>query len=339
MKKVSMRDIAKAVGVSAVTVSNALGGKPGMSEEMRERIRKTAEEMGYEYPSQALVWNRRPLDIGILVPDQYFTMTESYYGMMYKRLVQQLSEEGHFAMLEILKPEDEEKLELPAMMRNKRVDGVILLGEPSKAYYRMIAQNGIPILFLDFYDETGSADSVVGDNTYGCYRLTCHLVKEGHRKIGFVGTPQATSSIMDRYLGFYRATLTNGLPLRPEWTLNDRDEKGVLQPISLPKELPEAFVCNCDVVAQELIGLLEQRGVKVPEDISVTGFDDYTGDEQKSPGLSTFRIDTDAMIRIAVRKIADRCFGSTTPFERIVVSGQPVYRDSDRSRIESTNLI
>ena len=332
MKKTSMRDIARAVGVSVVTVSNALGGKPGMSEEMREKIRRVADEMNYDYSAQNRTYNRHPLDIGILVPDKYFTLTESYYGMMYKELVQQLAAEGHFALLEILKPGEEEKLELPAMIRNRRVDGLILLGESSKAYYRMLAQCGKPVLFLDFYDEMGSADSVVGDNTYGCYRLTCHLIKEGHTRIGFVGTPLATSSIMDRYLGFYRACLSQGLPLRQEWVLDDRDEAGRIRLPELPEELPDAFVCNCDIVANKLIGMLKEKGFRVPEDISVTGFDDFTGGTQSGPALSTFRMDTNAMIRIAVRRLSDRCFGSNTLFERIVVSGQPVYRDSDIKR-------
>ena len=327
-KKATMRDIAKAVGTSAVTVSKAIAGKPGMSDRLRAKILRKAEEMGYQYPGGERTLPRRHLDIGILIPDRYFG-AESFYAVMYKLLIEKLSEQGYFGLLEILKPEDEEKLNLPMLIRSGRVDGMILLGEPSKAYYRMIAQAGTPVVFLDFYDEQGSADAVVGDNTYGCYRLTSHLIKNGHRRIGFVGSVRATSSIMDRFLGYYRAMLTHDLPVRPEWVIPDRGEDGEMIPLIVPEILPTAFVCNCDVVAKDLIQVLKDRGVRVPEDVSVTGFDDFVTGEEPEPGLSTFRVNMEGMIELAMKSIAERCCGIHDPFGRTVVSGQPVYRASE----------
>ena len=328
MKKPTMRDIAKAVGTSAVTVSKAMAGKPGMSDKLRMKILKKAAEMGYEYPGSDRVVIRQHLDIGVLIPDRYFA-PESFYAQMYKKLIQKLSEQGHFGLLEILGAEDEEKLVPPMLLRSGRVDGMILLGEPSKAYYRMIAQQSTPVLFLDFYDEHGSADAVVGDNLYGCYRLTSHLIKNGHRKIGYVGSVKVTSSIMDRFLGYYRAMLTNDLPVREEWIIPDREETSGLIPMRLPEEMPTAFVCNCDVVALALIRTLNEQGYRVPEDVSVTGFDDFTGGADGEIRLSTFKINTGAMIELAVKTMAERCSGAHGPFGRTVISGQPVYRDSE----------
>ena len=327
-KKPSMRDIAKAVGTSAVTVSKAIAGKPGMSDKMRARILKKAAEMGYAYPGGQRVVPRQHLDIGILIPDRYFG-AESFYAEMYKRLIQRLSELGHFGLLEILKPEDEEALALPMLVRSGRADGLIMLGEPAKAYYRTVAQAETPVVFLDFYDEHGSADAVVGDNAYGCYRLTSHLIKNGHRRIGFVGSVRATGSIMDRFLGYYRAMLTHDLPVRREWVLDDRTQEGELIQPALPEELPTAFVCNCDVVAAALIRQLTEKGYRVPEDVSVTGFDDFVIGPEPEPKLSTFRVNTEGMIDLAVKAVAERCSGSREPFGRTVVSGQPVYRESE----------
>ena len=194
----------------------------------------------------------------------------------------------------------------------------------------LIASSGTPTVFLDFYDEQGSADAVVGDNTYGCYRLTSHLIKNGHRRIGFVGNVRATSSIMDRFLGYYRAILLHDLPFRREWVVPDRDRRNSLIPLTLPEEMPTAFVCNCDVVASRLISALRERGLRVPEDVSVTGFDDFTDAAPTDVPLSTFRIDTDSMVELAVKAVAERCSGSRRPFGRTVVGGQPVYRESER---------
>ena len=328
-KKPTMRDIARAVGTSAVTVSKALAGRPGMSEGLRTRITETAVKMGYVYPEKHGESGPARLDIGILIPDPYFDQN-SYYSILYKKLVQKLSEAGHFGLLEILTREQEETLTLPNLIRTGHVNGLILLGQPGKAYYRMIGQCGTPVLFLDFYDEQGTADAVVGDNSYGTYRLTSHLIRNGHTRIGFVGNQRATSSIMDRYLGFYRAMMMNGLPVREEWMIPDRTDEGYPVDIALPEELPTAFVCNADVVARKLIDRLGERGIRVPEDVSVTGFDDFEAGEPREPALSTFRINTDGMIELAVNKIAERCAGSDKPFGRMVVSGQPVYRQSER---------
>ncbi len=330
MKKPTMRDIGKAVGVSAVTVSKAMAGKTGMSDAMREKILQTAREMGYSYPGSEKTAVPRNLDIGILVPEAFFG-ANTFYANMYKRLVQKLTENGMFALLELVEREAEEGLKLPKILDSHHVRGLIMLGQPKKEYCRFIAGQGIPTVFLDFYDEQASADAVVGDNTYGCYRLTSHLIKNGHSRIGFVGNFRATSSIMDRYLGFYRAMMMHDLPFREDWILMDRDmENHLAEKISLPSEMPTAFVCNCDVVARRLIRQLAEKGIRVPEDISVTGFDDFEMEAAARPGISTFRVDMYAMVDVAVNTILDRCAGLQKAFGRTVIGGQPVYRESER---------
>ena len=324
-KKVTMRDIGKMAGVSAVTVSKALAGKPGMSDEMRRRVMEIADEMNYQYPDPDTLRIRTNLDIGILIPEPYFE-SNSFYSALYRKLVTRLSGDGHFGLLELLTPENEAAMRLPNLISARHVDGLILLGQPGKEY---IAGAGTPTVFLDFYDEQGSADAVVGDNTYGCYRLTSHLIKNGHRKIGFVGNVRATSSIMDRFLGYFRAMLLHDLSIREEWIIRDRDSRNNMILLALPEQLPTAFVCNCDVVAVKLIAALRERGLRVPEDISVTGFDDFTEAVQSDVPLSTFRVDTDGMIELAVKAVTERCSGSRKPFGRMVVSGQPVYRESE----------
>ena len=328
MKRATMRDIARAVGTSAVTVSKALAGKPGMSDKLRSKIMKKAGEMGYEYPRNSRVILPEHMEIGILIPDKYFE-PDSYYAILCKRLIKKLEDMGHFGLLEILTTEVEKQFALPNLLTAGHADGLILLGEPAKPYYRKIAQAGVPIVFLDFYDEQANADAVAGDNSYGTYRLTSHLIRRGHTKIGFVGNIKATSSIMDRFLGYYRAMLVNDLQVREDWIIPDRELTGGLVKPVLPEELPTAFVCNCDITARMVIRLLREKGLRVPQDVSITGFDDFP---QGNPGdvpLSTFRIDTNGMIELAIKSLLERCAGVQKPFGRLVVGGQPVYRESE----------
>lgn len=322
---VTMRDVGKAAGVSAVTVSKALSGRDGVSEDTRQKIIRIAQKMNYSNPAAVQATTKKQLDVGVLVSDHYFGKN-SFYSMLYKLLVQTLTQCGHFSLLEILSADMEKSLTLPNVLRSRRVDALVLLGQPDVEYMRLIANQGT-VVFLDFYDEDACADAVVGDNSYGTYLLTCQLIKMSHHDIGFIGSIRATSSIMDRYLGFCRAMISHDLPIREEWVIPDRNSAGKPIPLALSDHLPTAFVCNCDLMAGILIDSLRKRGLHVPKDISVVGFDDYAS-ENCNPALSTFRVDWKAMVNIAVKLLEDRCAGIVKPFSRTVVGGQPLYRDS-----------
>ena len=128
---------------------------------------------------------------------------------------------------------------------------------------------------MDFYDDVIAGDSVQSDNVSGSFQITEHLLQSGCRKIAFVGSVRATSSIMDRYLGYCRALLQAGIEPRADWRLEDRDADGSWIPLCLPKEMPDGFVCNCDEVAFNLVEKLKKEGYRIPEDIAVTGYDDH----------------------------------------------------------------
>ncbi len=328
MSNVTMRDIADAVGVSTVTVSKALSGSSGVGPEMREKIIRLAGEMGYMNPNVKRRQIMKPLDIGVLVPLRHFN-PQSYYGMIYPLVVQELTNAGHFCLFETLDEAAEDACELPNLIRSRHVDGLILLGEPRREYLRAITEQPTPVVFMDFFDDRASAPAVVGDNAYGAYRLTSHLIKNGHREIGFVGDTDLTSSIMDRFLGFYRAMLVNRLPVRDEWLIKDRDAHGKVVLGELPEKLPTAFVCNCDLVAHRVIVQLQEMGLRVPQDISVVGFDDFPATPAGLPEVSTFRIDYERMVQATVKLMIDRCTGEAGTPNRMVIGGRPCYKASD----------
>lgn len=328
MKNITMRDIAAVVGVSVVTVSKALSGESGVGPEMRERIIRTAGEMGYINPKLRRRQLIKPLDIGVLVPLRYF-QADSYYSMLYVMLAKELSNEGHFCLFETLSEEAELACEMPNMLRSDHINGLILLGEPRKEYLRAIAAQNLPVVYLDFFDEKAGAPAVVSDNSYGTYRLTSHLIKNGHRDIAFVGDRSLTSSIMDRFLGYYRAMLSGGLPLRQEYILSDRDAHGKVLLPELPEKMPTAFVCNCDFTAHLLMEKLVAMGYRIPEDISVVGFDDFPATPQGLPQLSTYRTQYETMVQTAVRLMIDRCAGENALPSRMVIGGYPCYKESD----------
>ncbi|MGN1025203.1 MAG: LacI family DNA-binding transcriptional regulator [Faecousia sp.] len=307
-KKVRMADIAQRLGISIVSVSKGLAGKDGVSPEMRAKIIATAQEMGYVLP-QAKEEEKKLLgNIGILVADR-FVADNAFYPNLYRQVLVRCNEAGFSAMLEIVSPEAERGCVLPAMIQGKKVDGLIFMGELNRGYLRMVMQAGLPYMLLDFYDDALDADSVTSDNVTGGYRLTSHLLQTGRRDIAFVGSIFATSSIMDRYLGYYKALIRAGITPQKEWRLEDRDGDGMFIPLELPEHMPQAFVCNCDEVGYNLVELLKRKGYRVPQDVAVTGYDDYQFAQICDPQLTTYRVDVEGMGRMVVAQLIRKING------------------------------
>ena len=168
-------------------------------------------------------------------------------------------------MLEIMTPEDEKALNMPKLMQDGKVDGLILLGQMGKPYIDfMISQKQLPVIFLDTYIPLVTFDTVISDGYYGTYLLTNYLIRQGHRRIGFVGSVNANSSIADRYWGYRKALREGGIVYEDSWEIPDRDERGNLFEESLREwEGMDAFVTGdkdflvLDVDVPEIVTMTE----------------------------------------------------------------------------------
>ncbi|MDR3120249.1 MAG: LacI family DNA-binding transcriptional regulator [Clostridiales bacterium] len=285
--------------------------------------------------------------IGVLIPQQFLHRDTSFYWHMYTQLVTRFHADGYFTVLEVIKPEDEQVPALPRVMRGGKIDGVVVIGQVQKAFGALLCSGKkTPVVFLDSYDAERPGDSVISDGFHGMYFLTGHLISAGHTDIAFLGSVGATSSISDRYFGFRRAMCEHGLEMRPGMVIPDRDDSGIVR-VSVPGRLPTAFACNCDLAAYDLMVELRARGLRVPADVSVVGFDDYAGNYANLtgwPGLTTYAVDTEAMACACAEKILHKIRGPLEDAGGLdgsggsggaaqmsglqVVSGAVVWRDS-----------
>lgn len=325
-KAVRMADIAQRLGISTVSVSKGLAGKEGVSAEMRAKILAVAEEMGYQPPARA---HTQPggESIGILVADRFFN-ENAFYSNLYRAVLKCAAEPDISVLMEIVLPQAEKSCNMPSFLVNRKVDGLIFMGEISRRYLATAVQTGVPFMLLDFYDDAIAADCVLSDNTSGSYMMTEHLISTGRRNIGFVGSVLSTSSIMDRYLGYVKALLRAGLPIRDDWRLEDRDDRGLFIPFTLPHEMPEAFVCNCDEVAYNLVETLKRNGYRVPQDVAVTGYDDYRYSTICSPQLTSYRVDLDGMAKTVVAQLRRKMAHKPAVAPTVIVPGGFVRRES-----------
>jgi len=320
-----MADIAERLGISVVSVSKALAGKSGVSEEMRAKVVELAHEMGYEGVRTSGAAGTG--NIGVLVANHFFD-ENAFYTNLYRELVLACKEEGLTCILEIVFQEAEHSDSLPDLVTGRKVDGLILLGNLDPEYLQAVSEAGLPCLLLDFYIPGSIMDCVVSDNIDGGYTLTEHLLSLGIREIGFVGSISSTSSIMDRYLGYQKALRLAGLVPREDWLLEDRDASGRFIPLQLPKKLPRAFLCSCDEVAYNLVNMLLQAGKKVPEDIAVCGYDDFRFAALSQPPLTSYRVNAERMAETAVSRLAARLRMEPVMPLTIKIAGQIVVRGS-----------
>ena len=325
MKNVTMRDIGAALGVSTVTISKALSGKEGVSDAVREKIIETAKQMGYRYSAPQADDTGRI--IGILIADRFFS-APSFYFSLYRSLLRELAEAGMLGVLEVVSDADEAGLVMPVAVTIQRASAFVLLGQFSTDYVSAILDTGLPTVLLDFTCDGPDVDAVVSDGQSGAYQLTRYLIEHGHRKIGFVGSVEGTTSIMDRYSGFLRAMMLEKLDVNPKWVVPDSDIEGrYFEAVALPEELPTAFVCNNDMLACRVAEALEKRGLRVPEDVSLVGFDDFVYGKHARP-ITTYAVDQQRMAQVTVRRLRNRVREGMEGPLRTSVGGWFVERDS-----------
>lgn len=332
MAKVRLADIAEKIGVSTVTVHNALSGQKGVSDELRQRIIELADEMGYRQNTAAVKREKgRGLrNIGILISEKYLAEYTTFYWKMYQEMALIAVDKNCMTSVEILKHEIETGFILPRVVTEATVEGLIIMGMINKEYIRFLQKESrMPVIFLDFYDKELSVDSVIGDNFYGMYLMTEYLFEHGFSRMAYVGSIRATSSIMDRYCGFQKALWEHGVELPEEWLIEDRNEMGDIM-FELPERLPEAFVCNCDLVAGKLILMLEERGLRVPEDISVVGFDNYLYPGFPDKHITSYEVNTKVMVRVALEKVLKRLRNPQSGRGLDIISGHIVEKESVR---------
>lgn len=333
-KSVKLADIAAKLNVSTVTVSKALSNQKGVSEELREKIKNLADEMGYRQPSTIKKeTEKNSYNIGVIISEVFLDKYDSFYWKMYQAVTTKAVAKGCFTLLEVITKDTEENDVIPKLIQEEKVDGLIIIGRMKGTYLKKLnCSTTVPIIYLDFYDEKQSCDAVISNSYFGSYVLTNYLFDMGHKKIGFVGTILSTDSITDRYFGYVKSLMEHGVEVNPDWIVKDRSVdsgKIVMKDTDLISDnMPSAYVCNCDLTASYVIKILQERGYRVPEDISIVGFDNYLYPGLCNVGITSYEVDIKEMAGRAIHNIIKKI--STTNYKPgiFTVQGRLVYKDS-----------
>lgn len=325
-KKVTLTEIAKTLGLSPVSVSRALADQGGISDEMKAKIVEKAAEMGYIRPRKAA-----PPKILVLhqKPYQHDNSNFSYKVQGIEKALQQADTDYS---IEFVDKEHQNSLALPyRLSKGYKFDGVIFIGRFNSDYISFIHEQ-IPALILYVgYSPAYDYDSVWFSFLHAGYKQCQYLIGRGHRAIGFVGNLSAYRN-KEKKTGITSALEEHGLPAA-EAIFLERDEAlgSRLSGLIAGGRLPTAFICEHDFTAVELIRLLQEHGVKVPEDVSILSSGNTEISALSTPPLTTMDLNIDYSCQRVVATLLSRIADPQKPAENIAVLSTFVERESVRS--------
>lgn len=312
--KVRISDIARQIGVSVATVSLALNNKPGVSQSTRSRILEVAAELGYPVsPASTQGINSRLSTVGMVVKtDAEFTPQANPFYSKVIVGIEDICRRTGIDLLFATLPVDENNrpMEIPQLLYNDSVDGLLMVGTfVDETITSMSGGTMPPIVLVDGYSNTESFDTVISDNFRAAYQAITYLIGKGHHHIGLVGSEQnCYPSLKERRNGYLRALKENGINTVYIANFNINNSPGYQETISLLDAHPEitALFCVNDNVASTANRAVQDQGKRVPEDISIIGYDDTFLATNARPALTTMHVDTLAMGRAAVHLLSLR---------------------------------
>ena len=286
---VTIKDIARAAGVSHSTVSRALADSPLISTETKERIRRLADEMGYA-PSaigRGLV-TRRTGTIGLVVT----TIADPFIAEVVQGIEDTALGYNYNTILCNSHAEPERELKTVRALHEKRVDAIIVTSSRlGSLYMAHLREVGVPIVLINNQRGGAYTHSVLIDDRCGGELAGQYLLGLGHERIAYVAGPIWAQASNARLEGLRQALRTRGLDVPPDLVLrgNGRPEGGIEAAHELVRRrLPATAVfCYNDMTAVGLLAALHKAGVRVPDDLSVIGYDDVTIVAYLQPPLTT----------------------------------------------------
>lgn len=339
MGKITIQRIAKELGFSRNTVSMALKGNEMVAPQTREMILKYARSLGYcSLGEPDAEPERKAADNTVY---QIMILRKADVAVYWDKVISGISEEASRnncqTQVAVVSKQDEKSGRLPLGL-NESIHAVFCVNLLDTDYIRLIRRMGIEVYLLDnFADaEEPLGDIVKMESFHATAQLTRHLIGQGMKRIGFLNENSSVYETMkDRFDGYLYAMRCADLAIDPSIVIPDAQDEHFYEPETFSKivegfrGLPEAVVCGNDSIAKVLTQALRAKGVRVPEDVALTGFDN---DEEGmlDPFFTTANVDVKWLGRRMVQCFLRRMKYPGAPYEKIMVYGEIILRKSSR---------
>jgi DNA-binding LacI/PurR family transcriptional regulator len=327
----TIQDVAKAAGVAASTVSRYLNGQLKVTPATEARLIDAVANLGYVPNVQAKnLARRRSGAIGFVVPE----MSNPYFGSIADHVVEAVERRGLMVLLCASRSQAVKESSYIDLLASGAIDGMLYLGS-FRSNERLAAaiHGGLPVVVVDEpIAGLPEVHSVVMDDYAGGYQAASYLVALGHRRIAFVSGPAELGSVCERRRGYCDALVKAGID--PEAQLNlpghftEQFGASALPRLLAAQEPPTAAFVASDYIALGMLSAAETHGIRVPEDLSVVGFDDIRFSQYVRPRLTTIRSPVERLAQIGVALLFDRMAGTAGPARTEVLPVELIVRES-----------
>lgn len=332
-KKVTIREVALRAGVSPSTVSLVLNGKGAIPQETRARVLDAVKELRYSfnYTARAMVTKKTNI-VGVVIPD----ISNAFFAETVRHMQVALAEKGYDIILCNSEEKAENDIRYVNVLAGRNVDGLILTpsAEAFTVEYRervlsVLEDLNVPYLFFDRYFRDSDRPRVAVDNAESSYRVARYLVENGHKKIGTIAGPLILNSSEGRICGLRRAMEEAGLSLSDEYIYEGKYdfETGVKGAEKLIEKGVSAIFAFSDMQAYGVYECAAKRGMKIPDDLSVTGFDDNLYSFMLDAPLTTMRQPVKKIAESACDMILQLIHGNGNP-ENVSLPAEFIVRKS-----------
>lgn len=293
--RVTLKDVAKKADVSSATVSYVLNGKKSISAETKRRVWDAIESLDYvpDLSARSLTMRDSKL-IGVVVPQTEPGSKLMFQNNFYSEILGSIEYHARLHGYHVIISATDANESYMTLAKERNLDGIIVIGMYPDEFYQQMKKTRIPIVLIDSYCDDHYYHNIRIDDAYGSYLATKYVLEQGHRKIAFFSGQLKENGVMKkRLIGYQQALAEKQVPFCPEYVFEgkiDYDSGIQLAENLLDAKLPAtAVVAAADILAMGAMKGFYERGVKVPDDLSVMGFDDLEISKYLTPGLTTIK--------------------------------------------------
>lgn len=293
----TIKDVAKKAEVSIATVSLVIHNSDRITSETRKRVLKVIKELNY-YPSRSArdLVTKKTGNIGFILTADHFLRTEPFYTKIFLGTEFEAHINEYYILLTTVSTDFKKGDSLPRFVLERSVDGIIIAGKVPASLIDSLHNQNLPIVFVDYIPPVGDYSTIMIDNIKGGTLATQHLLQLGHKNIAFIAGDINHPSISDRYHGYKIALERAGIALNNDNIITDEDYPARANGYNAARKLfsnnnniTAVFACN-DAMAIGIMQYLKESNIRIPEDVSIIGFDDVEVDLLLNPSLTTIRV-------------------------------------------------
>lgn len=327
---ITIKDIAKLAKVSQSTVSKALNDRHDVGRQTKENILKIAEDHHFTPNAFGKALKTKLTEsIGVIFRrDDNPLSSNPFYSRVLEGIEAELAFNDYNLVLHLV-PEHKIPV-LPKMVRKKQVDAVVLVGIRHEEFVRQLQLANMPVILVDPKNDMSGCAQVLIDNENGAFLATQHLIENGHERIGFISGELSRWSFKQRLDGYIKALKYHNLPVEDELIKTGGVEAGydLTKSLLLLPQRPTAIFSANDINAIYGYKAINEFDLRIPDDISIVGFDDIDLSKMAIPPLTTVRVYKEELGSVAVRQLRQMILEETTGPTTTIIPVKLIKRSS-----------